>query len=348
MKRLAPFNTSIKQMCTMLDKGTIALDNPYQRPSGQWNKERESLAIHSVFTFFIPELTAIKEKRVYDNKEVNVYDTVDGRQRATTFNRFRKDEIVLDKLEPFVSEIDGEEYDISGMKYSDLPDLLREQFDSYVISIRPVELDEGEDKATASRELVYRLNNGVKMSNAHLAVVRSQPETSEYVQGVIESHPLFKKTAHFAVGSVIKSEPQMSAFQSIALIGKYDVATYGTSDITKLFETINVPQDVFETTTKAFDFIYEALPEYTKFVSKVFVPVCAAFVVENDFNEDIKSFLKHYVANNKKDDSYRKWSRGGTTKKDSIQGRINGLQNLYEQYKQGYTEPEEGQAEILG
>ncbi|MEK4006375.1 hypothetical protein [Paenibacillus sp. FSL H3-0333] len=332
MKRLNPLNTSIKQMCTMIDKGTIVFDNPYQRPSGQWTSGDETTLIDSVFTFFIPEFTAIKEKRIVGDKELNVYDSVDGKQRGTILHAFKNNEITIGKNDPFILEADGEEYDISGMKYSDFPDILKEEFDSFTISIRPVELEDGDDKAAVSRKLVDRLNKGAKMSNSHLAIVRALPETSEYVQRNINEHSLFMKTAHFADGSVKKSEPQMAVFQALALIGGYSVKDYGTANITDLFVNESVNEDIFELTSKAFDYMINYFPEYTKFITKTFIPVAATFLVNNNFDEKAGEFLKDYVKNNKKDDLYRRWSRGGTTKKDSVQGRIAGLQSLYELY----------------
>jgi hypothetical protein len=333
MKRLAPLNTSIKQMCTMIDKGTIVFDNPYQRPSGQWTKEDVTTLIDSVYTFYIPEFTAIKEKRIVGDKELNVYDSVDGKQRATYLHSFKNNKITLGKVEPFVLEADGEEYDISGMKYSDMPDILKEEFDSFTISIRPVELEEGDDKAEVSRKLVDRLNKGAKMSNSHLAIVRALPETSEFVQTKVNDHHLFLTTAHFADGSVKKSEPQMSVFQTLALIGNYPVKDYGTTNITDLFVTESVKEDVFVLASKAFDYMATTFPEYTKFITKTFIPVAAAFIVYNNFDDKAGEFLKDYVINNKKDDLYRRWSKGGTTKKDSVQGRLSGLQTLYETYR---------------
>ncbi|KAA9007344.1 hypothetical protein F4V43_02335 [Paenibacillus spiritus] len=332
MKRVSPFNTNVKQMCTMIDKGTIVFDNPYQRPSGQWTDADATTIIDSVFTFFIPELTAIKEKRIVGDKELNVYDTVDGGQRATYLHSFKNDGYKLGNVEPFILEADGEEYDISGLKFSDFPEILKEEFNSFSIAIRPVELEEGEDKAEVSRKLVDRLNKGAKMSNSHLAIVRAKPETSEFVQQKVNGHPLFTNVAHFADGSVRKSEPQMSVFQALALVGRYEVKDYGTANITDLFVKTKVDEDIFDKVSRAFDFIENTLPEYAKFMTKVFIPVVTCFIINNNFNENVRPFLQHYVNNNKRDDAYRRWSKGGTTKKDSINGRINGLQKLYEEY----------------
>ncbi|QSF43492.1 DUF262 domain-containing protein [Paenibacillus tianjinensis] len=334
MKRVSPFNTNINQMVSMIDKGTIVFDNPYQRPSGQWKNVDESLLIHSVFAFFIPGATAIKEKRIINEKEVNVYSIADGKQRMTTLYKFKKDQLKLANIPPFVSDIDGEEYDISGMKYSELPEAAKNEFDSYVLNIYPVELEEGDDKDEISRELILRLNNGVKMSASHLALVAAKPETNAFVKDKIDNHKLFTTTAHFAEGSTIKSEPQMSVLQSLALVGNYECSSFGTADIKTLFINQTVSDKVFAEAIRAFDMISEALPEYTKFVTKVFIPVAVKLIVNNDFNDNLSDFLKYYVVNNSKNDQYRKHGTGGTTKKDSVMGRVNGLQKIYEEWLQ--------------
>ncbi|OME55608.1 hypothetical protein BSK59_13230 [Paenibacillus odorifer] len=150
----------------------------------------------------------------------------------------------------------------------------------------------------------------------------------------MDNHKLFTNVAHFAEGSVIKSEPQMAVLQSLALVGGYQWKTFGTSDMKKLFNETDVENEVFKEANKSFDFLFEVFPEYTKFLTKVFLPACVALVVNNDFDKDIIPFLQDYVVSNKKGDPYRHWSSGSTTKKENVEGRIKGLQQLFEKFKE--------------
>lgn len=59
MKR-SPISWNVKQVVTMINKGTITFDNPVQRPGGQWKIEDKSLLIDSALRMFVPDVYAIK------------------------------------------------------------------------------------------------------------------------------------------------------------------------------------------------------------------------------------------------------------------------------------------------
>lgn len=346
MQRLKPIPWSTTQFSSMIKKGTIVFDNPFQRPAGQWDNDRKSLLIYSVYTLFVPDVYAIKEDREVNGEVVKVYDVLEGQQRMTIFSDFRDNKFKLSRLDPFTFK--NEEYDISGLYYSTLPQPLKEELDKFTLTVRAVELQEGDDKDEVSRAIFYRLNNGVKVSNQHLAIVQALPSTRNFVHEMVTGHPLYLTTGHFAVGATKNSEPQMTVMQTIALVGGYECPDYGTKSMTNLFASTEIDQEIFDKVTKAFDMLHIAFPDYTKFITKVNLVSFAYFIANNDFQNSTIEFLKHYHSTSKSDDAYRKHAKtGGSTKKSSVENRNIGLQSLYEGFLQGYTVPDNGQSELI-
>ncbi len=109
---------------------------------------------------FVPDVYAIQTFKVIDEKQVNVYDVIDGQQRLTIFYTFKKDELALTKLEPVTLESTGETHDISGLRFSELPEDVQDAINSFMITFRVLEFDENDDEENIVNTVFYRLNNG--------------------------------------------------------------------------------------------------------------------------------------------------------------------------------------------
>lgn len=242
----------------------------------------------------------------------------------------------------------GETHELTGKRYSELHEDVQDAINSFMLSFKVIELEDGDDEEAIVNEIFYRLNNGKTVSREHLAFVAADKNIKEFVHDKLTNHPLYMVTAHFPESSVKKSERQMSVLQAITLVGGYEWSAFGTKDIEKVMTENEVDQAVFDKVTRAFDMIHEAFPEYNKFVTKVNLVSFVTLVVNNNFDSNTIDFLRSYAKQSKKGDLYRRYCGAGGTKKVNIEGRINGLQSLYEQYLRGYSEPEDGQTEILG
>lgn len=327
-----PISWNIKQVCKMIERGTITFDNPIQRPSGQWKPEDASLLIHSLLTMFVPDVYAIQHKGEIEGKEVNKYDIIDGKQRLTLINSFRNNEWALTDLELVKLET-GEEYDISGMTYEQLPEDVQDAIDSYTITFRVIELEEGEDEESIVEDIFYRLNNGKQMSREHLALVSAQKHVREFVHDIVTNHHVYKESAHFPPSSVKKSDMEMSILQSIVLAGGFEFKSFAAKEVENVLSSNKIENITLERVNKALDIIAQAFPEKNKkFVLKVNIPPMVMLAINNDDQHNVISFLRWYADNIKKGDQYKRYTGAGNTKKNMVEGRVNGLQTLYDEW----------------
>lgn len=136
-------------------------------------------------------IPAVFAKRVDDGtgkRGGNIYSIMDGKQRLSTVAQYLNDEFALTELPP-VSYMDeafgGEcETDISGMKFSELPDALQDQLNSTIFSVTYFDnLTKDEE-----RELFKRLNAGKPLSTKSRLLASCND-----IEGLLDigSHALF-------------------------------------------------------------------------------------------------------------------------------------------------------------
>ena len=155
---------SAKQIAGMVKNGKIDFNHIVQR-SFVWERSRKSALIESMILGYpVPSIFA---KRIDDGtgkRGGNIYYIMDGKQRLSTIKEYLNDEFDLTDL-PTVKYIDnttGEEVseDISGMKFSELPEGLQDVLNSVMFSI--IYFDNL--TPTEERELFKRLNAGKPLS----------------------------------------------------------------------------------------------------------------------------------------------------------------------------------------
>lgn len=331
MKRSA-ISWSIKQVYTMINKTqVITFDNPVQRPAGQWKIEDKTLLFHSILTMFVPDIYVIKYQKTINEKEINHYDVIDGLQRLSIISDYKQDKFALTEMQEVTLD-DGTTHNISGLLFSELPEEVQDAINSFMLNFRVIELEDGDDEETIISELFYRLNNGKSVSREHLALVAAKPEVQKYVQEVLSNNKLYITTAHFPDSSVKKSDRQSSVMQSLLLISGIEYKSFGNKDIENVFSKADISKEIFEQTTEAFNMIHEALPEYNKFVTKVALTSLVGFLKVVNFDDRAIEFIRYYSKASKKSDPYRKFTGAGGTKKAYVEGRINGLVELYNKY----------------
>jgi Protein of unknown function DUF262/HNH endonuclease len=121
----------------------------YQRPA-VWDLAQKQLLIDTILRGC--DVPKIYWRKVQANPDK--YEVVDGQQRIRTVWGFQAGEFALAKnIDPIGTD------DVKGLKYEDLPDDLRLQFDTYNIDVVIVsETDEDE-----VREMFLRLQNGTTL-----------------------------------------------------------------------------------------------------------------------------------------------------------------------------------------
>ena len=143
MERNKQRQYSIKSIDKKLQTGAVRDDYPLQRMSEQHtNAIRDGIIASALNDLYIPEVI-LCEQVVGEHGEA-IYWLIDGKQRWTELAMFRRNQIKLGKnIENcMVSYIHIDEkkniqhltFDIRGKRYADLPDELKERYDSFEIT----------------------------------------------------------------------------------------------------------------------------------------------------------------------------------------------------------------------
>ncbi len=180
MLKKANIQWTAKTLYNQMKKGTICFDNAIQR-GYVWDNKRKSLLVHSMLAGYpVPAFYAAKKE--------NGYDMLDGKQRSTAIAEFFSGKLVLNNIPP-VDYTGGDEVkaiDINGMTYSDLPEELKDEFDSYSLTIYYFD-GITDDEVT---EMFFRLNNGKPLSAIELTRVKAK--SLEKIRE-IGKHPIFSE-----------------------------------------------------------------------------------------------------------------------------------------------------------
>jgi len=319
-----PLSLSVKQVCTMIKKGSITFDNPIQRPPGQWNQQKKSDLIETIFRRFIPDFYATKIR----GEKVNTYDIIDGLQRFTTICSFLNDEWELLQLKPIKLELTGEVFNISGLKYSQLPEEIQEVIKSYILTIRTIEFEEGEDEEELVEEIFYHLNSGVPMAKEHLALISAPKNVQEFCHRMITEHDLFVGIAKYSESAIKKSDKQMTILQSILLISGLPYESFAAKHVEEAFTKCEITDEILNQTEQTFTDIADTFPSTHKFVAKINIPIMA-YMFSNTTDENksqVRENLLNYVNKGMTPgDKYKAYTGAGNVKKEKVIKRIQGM-----------------------
>ena len=172
-----------KDIVKNFKSGKIDTDIYIQR-TYVWTPAQRDLFIHSIITGFpIPQIITVRCDVIGKNDKIVVhYSALDGKQRCTTIIMFYNNEYRLGNMQPVV--VDDTAYDISGMTYEELPEEVRDKFDSR--SFNFIHIDNADDDTIA--EIFMRLNNGTPLS----AIEKTRVASNELETIIkIGKHPFF-------------------------------------------------------------------------------------------------------------------------------------------------------------
>jgi hypothetical protein len=164
--RLLPSDPDIGTIVSRIKNGDIDLQPDFQRGE-VWSRSKKQKLVDSILRdWHVPPIHVIED---IDSKKQEV---LDGQQRLVAIRDFVDGEFSIDGyIEPFDPEINS----LHGMKYRDLPQSFRRQFDQFGIRLfKIVDYQAGEPG-----ELFFRLNQptsltGAEQRNAFFGKVRSQ------------------------------------------------------------------------------------------------------------------------------------------------------------------------------
>ena len=249
----ASISWSAKQLKNMIASGKIDFNHIIQR-SYVWERTRKSALIESMIIGYpIPPVFAKRSDDGTGKRGGNIYAIMDGKQRLSTVAQFLNDEFALSDLPP-VSYMDetncGEcEADISGMKFSELPEALQDHLNSVIFSVTYFDNLSKEEE----RELFKRLNAGKPLSTKSRLLASCND-----IEGLLDigSHELFgemltekSKDNKNQVTLVMKAWCMMNKpVEEVSFEGK---------DFNPLFETTEITNEERLELDKVFSLIHD-------------------------------------------------------------------------------------------
>lgn len=335
---------SAKQLSGMVKNGKINFDHIIQR-SYVWERARKSSLIESMILGY--PIPAVFAKRIDDGsgkRGSNTYFIMDGKQRLSTVKEFLNDEFALSNLSPVVyfdNDLDSEcEVDISGMKFSELPEGLQDYLNTVTFSVTYFDNLTKEEE----RELFKRLNNGKPLStkNRTLASAKNIEELLD-----IGSHKLFEKmltekaranknqvTIVMKAWTMLNKDVQNISFASKDFnpeIEEAEISDNEKLELNKVFDfVVNVHDELISNHEKD---VAKKLYTETHFIS--LIPYIKS-AMDNGVNESMMAeWLISFFKTENDADVYTKYieaSSGGVARNASVVARHNALGESYKEF----------------
>ena len=340
---------SAKQLSGMVKNGKIDFNHIIQR-SYVWERTRKSALIESMILGY--PIPAVFAKRMDDGsgkRGSNTYFIMDGKQRLSTVKEFLNDEFALSNLAPIIyfdTEEDKEiEIDISGMKFSELPDGLKDFLNTVTFAVTYFDNLTKEEE----RELFKRLNNGKPLStkNRTLASAKNIGELLD-----LGSHKLFEE--------MLTEKSRQNKNQAVIVMKVWTMLNSEVEDVSFASKDFNPQIEEAEITdgeklelVKVFDFIVgthdELIENKEKDVAKKLytethlvslIPYIKE-AIENGISEAMfGEFLINFFKTENDTDVYTQYmeaSSGGVARNASIVARHEALGKSYgEFFKENY------------
>ena len=242
---------SAKQLSGMIKNEKIDFNHIIQR-SYVWERTRKTGLIESMILGY--PIPAVFAKRMDDGtgkRGGNIYYIMDGKQRLSTVKEFLNDEFALTNISPvtyFDTDKDEEcEVDISGMKFSELPDGLKDYLNTVTFNVTYFDNLTNEEE----RELFKRLNAGKPLSTKArmLASARNIEELLD-----IGSHELFEE---MLTEKARASKNQVTLVMKVWTMLNKDVEdiSFASKDFNPVIEDAEISDDEKLELAKVFDFI---------------------------------------------------------------------------------------------
>lgn len=309
---------SIKQLAKM----KLRFDLVIQR-NLKWTKEQATYLIETIFLGYpIPPVYVLKS----NDKSLWF---LDGKQRASWLTSYVRGEWDLTECEVYG-------VNVTGMKYSELPEELRELIDTQFINVYQFE------KLTVDQrdQLFKRLNSGVPLSK--IEIVRSVlgSEWLDYINKLIDT-PFIKKmgiTPKQQEG--FKDQEMIMQMMSIITGRSYDVGGKDVEDFAINLRINGMSDKDKELIESTFNFLSEAFAEVDdKTAKKVLkksnvIRITGAAVDTPDKPEVFGDIISSYIANQKSGSPYSHTTRSKSASADSVKKGIEILQGVMAVEKQ--------------
>ena len=334
----ATIQWNCKQIAKMVENGSIVFDNAIQR-GFVWDKKRMVKLIDSILRGYpIPPFYTVKDGRTIKTPKgnVSVYDCFEGKQRSLTITKFKNDEFVLNDLDPIVCD-NGETTDLNGLKYSELPDDLRDAFDSYSLTVYFF-TDVDEDEIS---EIMSRLNNGQPLS-----VVENTRIKAKDLAGIqrLAQHPFLISTlTEREINRYINEDVVV---KSVIML-RNPKGSLDNAVVRPLFCELEITKDLEKQLTETYDYmakVYEILAQgkkkpynncrkRTQLIS--LIPIIRRAINDKQEPEDVADLLIQLFGGDgtpTDDEDYNVATKSGSTHAENVETRNKFLNENYDWY----------------
>lgn len=331
---------TVKSIIENTENGNITYDHPMQRKPGQWDKEQQSLLIHSILAgYAVPQTYGLQ---LYDNYDY-AFSVLDGKQRFTTVYDFVHDEFSLVDDMPVVTirkrhvitddngnkkaEFVKHEYDISNMKFSELDETLQDIIKDFPFTVMLLSDCTDED----IENQFFRLNNGTPLTKDQKTRVILGDELAQFLD-TQEQTEFFTKKAYFTNNQRKHGEVQTCILQTLMLIMDYsykDLSNNAVMDFAEWFRKNHKPSDL-EYCADIFLKLNKAVPESKKphkLMKKTNIPILAYHIQTADeigmemdeYGKKIQDLFDSYDTGG---EYFQDYCGAGSYKKDKVDARL--------------------------
>lgn len=314
-------NCPVKPLIGKMKREKIVLKHKLQRRESVWSNPNKSLLIDSLLRgYIVPP--------VYTISEDGVQYVIDGVQRLSTLKGFYNDEFAISKkAEPVI--IEGTEYNIAGLKFSKLDQVVKDELDSSAITV--YEITEYTDKDV--REMFRRLNSGKPLNTSQKLTPDMSDELSNAIFDIV-SLPFFEKRLTSA--QLKSSVDQSIALETLMLCSTNkdnDFASFRGKDKENFIKFYNdkVEQEKIEIVKTAINKLDESLEEGVKIPKTSISVLCfAAYRICKDKKSFEKFALKvsEFLATYNDNTEYKNNLMNGTNSAESVRFRLDYWRNI--------------------
>lgn len=347
----ASISWNLKQLAGMVNTGKANMEHIVQRGL-TWDRNRKSNLIHSLIMGYpVPPVFAKRD----GNGRHNVYYIMDGKQRLTTIKEFLFDEFALSGIDPvvYVDDMSNEtlECDISGKKFSELPEVLQNHLYTVAISVTYFDNLTKEEE----REMFKRLNAGKSLS-AKSRALASCKDIEEILE--IGSHDLFME---MLTDKARSNKNQVALVMKCWCMMNEDIedVSFESRDFNPMLENAEVTEEEKKALVEVFDKIVRvhnillenkkkkvAKKLYTETHMVSLIPIFSESVEKEISDENISKFLVWFYDAEKATSTSEKYNNActnGAAKSVNIVARHEALSDKFVEFVENLMEDEESE-----
>lgn len=324
-----------KALCNKMAQGKIDFDCSVQRGK-VWDIEKKSLLIHSMmYGYSVPPFYFLKTG-------TGEYDALDGKQRSNAVYEFMNDEFMLMDKFPPVYDDNGNVYDYSGKKYSELDEWAQDVIKDFNFTIY------GYDSMTEEevREFFRRLNNGKPLTAVELTRVKAKSIADFQDIGKCEAIQMAvtdKGRARFADENIAMQtyamfhmeNPDFGTRAFRPYIQEVVVSEEEKAEIKSALDRVRRLMEYLMGNTEdeengaTYKKVFKKIKSRTHLVSVAYLAGLMANNSQEEFNDAVIDFFD--ATKTSKSEMYNSTVGAGSAKAEAVQARKAAIDTLYRQ-----------------